>query len=358
MNELDAGLHLSGPTALGAALAGEVLASGDVDGDGYVDLLIGGSEADSIDIESGAVWLWSGHSGLLTEGTNSLDHATAVFYGSDYIGWSGSSIASADIDGDGLAEMVIGAPNSDGSQSDLGTVSILAGGSYSGTQNIAQVAQTQIEGLDTAGFFGQEIAIGDVDDDLLLDLIVGAPMEASAVPNAGAVYVFSDIQQFNGSHNAGVASTTIRGQVSAMGLGGQIGVADVDDDGSGDLIVVAPNAGVVSAGGGTLGVYTQFDGNETVIDDADFQIHGANTAGKLGSSFSVATDADGDSYPDVFMSEPYADTPSATAGGMVHRWSLRPDFPDNDGDGLVASVAGGLDCNDDNVLQSQAIQKT
>ena len=68
-----------------------------------------------------------------------------------------------------------------------------------------------------------------------------------------------------------------------MGLGGQIGVADVDDDGSGDLIVVAPNAGVVSAGGGTLGVY--IDGDETVIDDADFQIHGANTAGKLGSSF-------------------------------------------------------------------------
>ncbi|MEC8381405.1 MAG: MopE-related protein [Myxococcota bacterium] len=351
MSEADAGLHLVGPSLLGAAQAGEALASGDINGDGYADLLIGGSEADSYDIEAGAVWLWSGHSGLLNSGSENLDNATAVFYGSDYIGWAGSSIAANDLDGDGLAEIVIGSPNADGVQSDVGTVSILPGGTYSGIQDIEQTSQTQIQGLGSAGFFGQELVLGDVDGDFLLDLIVGAPMEASSVPNAGAVYVFSDIQQWSGPQSAASATTTIRGQVSAMGLGAQLGVADIDDDGDGDLFIAAPNAGVVSAGGGTLGIYTQFDGSETVIDDADFQIHGANTAGKLGSSFAMAIDADGDTYPDVFMSEPYADTPSATAGGMVHRWSLRPDFPDQDGDGLVDSVAGGLDCNDQNPLQ-------
>ena len=39
-----------------------------------------------------------------------VDNATALFGGSDYIGWAGSSLAVDDLNGDGLAGIVIGAP--------------------------------------------------------------------------------------------------------------------------------------------------------------------------------------------------------------------------------------------------------
>ena len=351
ISHLDANLTLNGSLNYGSAHAGDVLSSGDIDGDGYVDLLIAASEADGLDVEAGAVFLWPGSNSILDGSVDNLDNAQAVFLGESYIGWAGSSISVRDLDFDGQSELVIGSPNADTTISDSGKVTLLSGGQYSGMNPLSTLAIIEISGDVSSGFFGESLALGDVDADGLNDLVVGAPFESTSSANAGSMYLFSDILNQSPFLTGSSADSIIRGESSAMNLGANLLIADIDDDGEEDLLVAATNAGVVATGAGTVGIFTSLDGSEQILDDADFQIHGANSAGKLGLGMAVVADANGDGYRDLFLTEAYSDSPNATAAGITHRWSVRPDFKDLDLDGFVDSLSGGIDCNDNNNLQ-------
>jgi hypothetical protein len=92
-----------------------VASAGDVDGDGLSDLLIGAYGNDEGDNNAGKSYLFLGSS-IAAGGTFDLSAADASFVGENADDYSGSSVASAgDVDGDGLSDLLIGAPyNADG----------------------------------------------------------------------------------------------------------------------------------------------------------------------------------------------------------------------------------------------------
>lgn len=158
-------------------LAGVSLGLADVDGDGLADPVVGAQRQP--EVMDGAVYVLTS----TPQGTVDLGASEVVIRG-ESSGWAlGWSIAARDIDGDGRAELLLGAlsANSTG-------VAYLFDDPEFGSLTTAD-ADAWILGESSGAGTGMGVALGDLDGDGFGDLVVGAPMEASAGENGGAVYV-------------------------------------------------------------------------------------------------------------------------------------------------------------------------
>ncbi len=211
----------------GAALAG----GEDIDGDGIADLVVGAPGHDSGGADAGAIYVFLGTGGGIEATWNArVDGGVAG-------GGLGTVVSFLpDADGDGYADLAAGLPAID-------TVHV-----YSGSASGLGATATSLVG--TAGSeFGYALASGDVDGDALSDLLVGAPSgdEASA---------------FLGS-SEGISATAFA-TLLGDGTGDEFGysvaaVPDIDGDGDDEWAVGAP--GVV----GTVGTGTAY----LFLGDAD-----------------------------------------------------------------------------------------
>ena len=162
----------------GAAVAGV----GDMDGDGFEDLLVGGPNhdvgQDPGESEVGAVWLFRGSAAGIT----ATDASTADLVVEGDESWSsfGESIAAVgDVTDDGVPDAAVGAFARDGAAPEYGhtnggAVYLLPGG-LSGGAYVASDLPLRIEGTQQDGHLGAGIAGGDLDGDGLSDLLIGAP---------------------------------------------------------------------------------------------------------------------------------------------------------------------------------------
>jgi hypothetical protein len=354
----DADLVLEGPSSLGSAKAGNAVALADLDGDGYLDLLVGAYQADAPSSDAGAVLLWPG-SAAVFEGEASLDDAAAQFRGGEAIDWAGFSLAAADLDGDGAAEVAVGAPRADTLESTGGLVYLLPGASYSGSQALDVVSQAQFAGSVADGKAGYSVAMGDVDHDGLGDLFVGAPYVGSSLTQVGGIYGFLGASELQGQVGTSQADIAVLGETASSHAGQSLAVLDANGDDVSDLVVTAPNSGLLSSGGGMVAIFTDLDSTDTLISQADLLLHGADSAGSLGTALAGGQDADGDGIPDLFLSSPYADAGGYTGSGKIFRWHYGVDFLDADGDGFISSSGGGLDCEDgDASIYPSAVEDT
>jgi len=173
-----------------AELAGRSLdCTSDLDGDGTADLVVGSPYADDPE-GTDAVGLVHILSGAALPASGAL-HAQASLTlqlgeDNDWMGWSSST---GDIDGDGRADLVVGAPG----------VNNATGATYiwSGEQLQSGSTETPIvtlSGSGESGRFGWTTHIADVNGDGIQDLLVGAPYEnptgENEAFNAGRVSVF------------------------------------------------------------------------------------------------------------------------------------------------------------------------
>jgi hypothetical protein len=320
----DAQLESNQPAGwLGWSVAG----AGDVNGDGYADVIVGAYRyffPDSV-TEVGAAFIFHGSaSGIVARGTPS--NANTRILGplerdGDEVAreesWLGYSVAGAgDVNDDGFADVIVGAPNYDvetapNKTNRAGAAFIFLGSSGGVPDGSSLTADTQLKALTTesGSFFGKSVAgAGDVNGDGSSDVIVGAPFyetaNVAAEINEGCAFVFLGSDEGIADGGPSTAATQLDSNQRDAYLGWSVaGAGDVDDDGFADVIVgaVLYDAGQVDEGAAFV-----FLGSAAGIADGDVstaaaQLESDQESAKLGQSVAGAGDINGDGYADVIV---------------------------------------------------------
>ncbi len=172
-------------TAAGDGVGRSVSGAGDVDGDGYDDILIGAPTASGGGSSGGVAYLWSGP----VSGAADATGAQAMLVASAPGDRLGSAVAAAgDVNADGWADILVGAADRDGAGTDAGAAYVAFGpltGVLTANRADARVdasAQYRI-GASLAGAF-------DFDGDGNDDIVMGAPGASDRAAYGGAVYLF------------------------------------------------------------------------------------------------------------------------------------------------------------------------
>ncbi|MFZ5916654.1 MAG: integrin alpha [Chloroflexota bacterium] len=214
----------------GASLGSSVATAGDVNGDGYSDVIVGAPYYDcAAGEDAGAVFVYLGSATGLSQS------AGWWFCGAQAGGWLGAAVSTAgDINGDGYADVIVGAPHYDGDQADVGAMLAF----YGSPSILPATPNWQAEGAETGWSFGASVgAAGDVNGGGYDDIIVGAPYLTRDQAREGGAFVFrgSAIGLFGSAFWQG------EGNKSETEFGASVGAAgDVDGDGYADVIIGAP----------------------------------------------------------------------------------------------------------------------
>ena len=298
--------------------AGTAVASGDLNGDGFDDLIIGAPNVDPGNrAAAGAVYVLFGQAGPPAQ--NSLSTAyDMVIYGESNDDRLGASLTSGDFNGDGYDDLVLGAPNaSPQGVGDAGKAYVIYGGpslpsSIDLNQSTSDVA-LQLWGSEISNFLGEALDHGDFNGDGYDDLVVSAiGANFGGRVRCGIAYVvFGQGVAFSDSlidlSSGDSTDVMIVGKVNNLNGGNSIASGDIDADGYDDIVVTAVSAATNGTGSGE--VYVQYGSSvlPAVVDlltDADLTV-----IGEAGSylGYGVGSgDIDRDGYDDLVVGAPGA----------------------------------------------------
>ncbi|RMH40589.1 MAG: hypothetical protein D6689_13335 [Deltaproteobacteria bacterium] len=296
---------------LGDWFGAAVAGAGDVDGDGYADVLVGASGTDRDGIDWGAAHLLYGSA----EGiVNSRRLRIVAPQPTDYDHFGYALAPAGDVNGDGYADVAIGSPGIDlagmYTGTDRGAVYVFHGA----PDGLSQVPAARLEAPVPLDYdrFGFAIAgAGDVDADGFDDVLVGAPGIDSPHPDGGVAYLFVG--------SAGGAIATPRAVLEDPRIevfdrfGTSVaGAGDVDADGFDDVVI---GASAPDRGRGLV-----FRGGPEGIDP----IPSAVLRDPLGPGYNHFADAvagagdvDADGFDDVIIGASGSDNGGVYRGSVV-----------------------------------------
>ncbi|MDH3786111.1 MAG: VCBS repeat-containing protein, partial [Acidobacteriota bacterium] len=330
-----------------AGLGGSVASAGDVNGDGFSDVIVGAEGFDAATVDSGRSFVFHGSAAGLSVGP---DWFRSPFQPQGSLGGlrSGRSVASAgDINGDGYADVIVGIPFGNANDSD-GAVEAFYGSSDGLALQRAWIAS----GGQTGSEFGAQVATaGGVNGDGFSDLLVGAPAFDDVAIDEGRTHLF-----FGGPEGPATdASWQVDGMADFDQLGRSVsGAGDVNGDGFADVIV---GAYLVDGVGPQSGRALVYHGNPSGLSAmADWSADGDRAEGLFGYSVSGLGDINGDGYDDVAVGAAFHDNGESDEGrvfvyhGSPTGLAAIPAW-DAEGDQIDAlfgaAVAGAGDVNGD-----------
>ncbi len=288
-----------------------VASAGDVNGDGYTDVIIGAPAYDNGHVDEGRFFAYYGS----TSGLPAIADYS-VIEGNQTGAQLGSSISTAgDVNGDGYSDVLIGVPFFDLGQIDEGLVYLIFGSPTGLEYGVGWSAESNQAG---AQFANSVATAGDVNGDGYSDIIVGANRYDSGQTNEGSVYVWLGSASGPGVNGTPLnADWTSEGNQASADFGKSVSTAgDVNGDGYSDVIIGAP---AYDNGEVDEGKFFAFYGSSSGLPATpDYSAVESNQTGAhLGSSVSSAGDVNGDGYSDVLIGVPDYDY-GQTDEGLVY----------------------------------------
>jgi len=271
-----------------------VSTAGDVNGDGYCDVIVGASNLDSGQTDEGKVFVYNGSANGLS---NSPDWTSESNQASASFGISAST--AGDVNGDGFSDVIVGAYLYDNGQSDEGKVFAY----YGSASNLSLTQNWSGESNQSNANFGWSVSgAGDVNGDSYSDVVVGAPYFDNGQTDEGRAYLYlgsssglSTIENWTAESNQG--SALFGHSVSTAG--------DVNGDGYSDVIIGAPYLDSGQADEGRVFVYL---GSATGLSTIPHWMVESNQANAhFGNNVSTAGDVNGDGFSDVIVGARYYD---------------------------------------------------
>jgi len=281
---------------------------GDMNGDGYGDLAIGAPGNDDRQPEAGKVYLFFGSDAGLDGG--SLADADASYQGEGRDDGAGTTVVGAgDINGDGLDDLLIGAPRNDFGGVDAGRIYVVLGktaGWYPGTRLAnADFTLYGAEG-DMVGDIGTVAGGRDLNGDGLDDIAIGAPFNSETQPEAGKVYIIagraSGWQEDGPLAGSGVE---LLGSNADDWVGFSVAMTgDINGDVYDDLLIGAPHDAENGVGAGRAYVFLGKGSLSVVQADisvSELSFLGGAEGEELGSCVAAAGDVNGDGLGDFVV---------------------------------------------------------
>ena len=327
-------LTLNDPNSLevederGSTFGSVVVSLDDVNGDGKPDILVGDGQQDAGgNIDQGQVHIFSGATGALIRTINHPNPQAEAFFGA-------SAVLIADISGDGVGDIVVGAPRQDvGANPDQGRVYVFNGVTGGLLLTLNDPAPQ------FAANFGYAVAgMGDLNGDTIPDLLVGAPGQtADGNSGQGQAFIFSGA---NGSLLF-TLNDPLPQRDANFGRSVTSG-GDLDGDGKFDPLVAAPLQttdntfqGVIGGfksgtlGGGNQAPIANAGPDQTVNEGALVNLNGSGSSDpNLDPLSFLWTQTAG---PAVTLSNPASTTPTFTAPQVSANTVLTFQLVVNDG---------------------------
>ncbi len=281
-------------------MIGESLASGDVDGDGIPDLVIGAPRSSRGSIsQQGVAYVLKGRNNWPSD-IDLLNDGSLKIFGPWPYDQTGTELDLGDIDGDGKDELIMGAASGDGFQRSVpggGNAYILTGEFLAsrvpnGTVMLRTESNVTICGDSRNMRLGSSIATSDVTGSGKVDVVIGAYgwIDPLSGLRTGAVFIFNG-ELFSGSLTINSTSLhLISGFSDNDRAGAAVASKDITGDGKADILIGAPGAdpltGITSPGAvyyweGKELFYRPIKASTLMVDGADL------IAGEMGRSKNV-----------------------------------------------------------------------
>ena len=247
----------------------------DLDGDGAADFVVGADGNDWHAQDAGSAYVYSGSSGALLK----------ALHGQIADGEFGLRVAVVgDVDGDGVADLLIGAPHDSTKSFNGGAVFLYSGATFAPLSSIYCSRNLQ-------PMFGNSMDGGaDVDGDGVVDFIVGSPNDTRVTDREGSATVYSGSDGHVIWDLPGPSPIAIFGQSVAL-------LGDLDGDGQSEFAVGAPFIDHGNSDAGSIFVYSGHDMSVRVEFD------GTGLRQLLGSTLANVGDVDGDGVPDLLTGD-------------------------------------------------------